>query len=198
MNQDEIDRQRALKRYQELYDRSPGLQAVSANREGNIQFLEKLFLKDKTLNVLEITEQEQWNWLHKSLLHIPNPDEWTGTPVNVIQFYIKNNVPVNAKDCYGMTPLHYAMRGKNADAAIALLEAGADPNIPNCENVIPLAMIGGMPERLEVLKLLLEKGGNANYKNGNNELSIVNSIKKHLGDEEEFIPVIKLLEQYSA
>lgn len=162
MNQDEIDRQRALKRYQELYDSSPGLQAVSANREGNIQFLEKLFLKDKTLNVSEITEHEQWNWLHKSLLHIPNPDEWTGTPVSVIQFYIKNNVPINAQDRYGMTPLHYAMRGENADAAIALLEAGADPNIPDRDNVRPLSMIGYLPERLDILEMMLEKGANVN------------------------------------
>ena len=55
-----------------------------------------------------------------------------------------------------MTPLHYAMRGENAEAAIALLEAGADPNVPNRDNIIPLAMIGGMPERLDLLKLMLD------------------------------------------
>ena len=59
-----------------------------------------------------------------------------------------------------MTPLHYAMRGKNAEAAIALLEAGADPNIPNRDNIRPISMIGGMPERLDVLQLMLNKGAN--------------------------------------
>ncbi|MGP5361627.1 hypothetical protein ACTXL1_12655, partial [Psychrobacter celer] len=37
--------------------------------------------------------------------------------------------------------------------------------------IIPLAMIGGMPERLDLLKLMLDKGANTHYKNGNNELS---------------------------
>lgn len=93
-----------------------------------------------------------------------------------------------------MTPLHYAMRGENAEAAIALLEAGADPNVPNRDNIIPLAMIGGMPKRLDLLKLMLDKGANTHYKNGINELSIVNSMKKHLGSQEKFIPVIQLLD----
>lgn len=38
-----------------------------------------------------------------------------------------------------MTPLHYTMRAKNGDAALALLEAGANPDIPNQDNVTPLA-----------------------------------------------------------
>ena len=41
-----------------------------------------------------------------------------------------------------------------------MLEAGADPNIPNRDNVIPLAMIGMIPKRLDVLELMLKKGGN--------------------------------------
>ncbi|MDU1346844.1 hypothetical protein [Eikenella corrodens] len=50
-----------------------------------------------------------------------------------------------------MTPLHYAMQAKNGDAALALLDAGANPNIPNRDNVIPLGMMGAMPHRLDVL-----------------------------------------------
>ena len=106
-----------------------------------------------------------------------NPKE---PPKKTIEFFTEKGVPINAQDSYGMTPLHYAMRGENAEAAIALLEAGADPNVPNRDNIIPLAMIGGMPERLDLLKLMLDKGANTHYKNGNNELSIVNSMKKHL------------------
>lgn len=62
-----------------------------------------------------------------------------------------------------MTPLHYAMRSKNVDAAIALLNAGADPNIPNQDNLIPLSMIGYLPDRLDVLELMLEKGANVHF-----------------------------------
>ena len=191
------DKARVLKRYQELYDSSPDLQVVVANREGDIEKLDRVFLQDKALDVLDVSEKEHWNWLHRSLLHIPNAKKWTGTPLSTIEFYIKKGVPINAQDIYGMTPLHYAMRGKNAEAAITLLEAGADPNIPNRDNIIPLAMIGGMPERLDLLELMLVKGGNVNYINGDNELDIIDSMEKHLGGQEKFIPVIQLLEEYS-
>ena len=83
-----------------------------------------------------------------------NPDE---PPPVTISYLINQGIPINAQDVYGMTPLHYAMRSQNADAAIALLEAGADPNIPNRDNVIPLAMIGMIPKRLDVLELMLKK-----------------------------------------
>ena len=57
-----------------------------------------------------------------------------------------------------MTPLHYAMRAENGDAAMVLLEAGADPNIETyTDQGIPLAMIGGIPDRLDVLKAMLDK-----------------------------------------
>ncbi|WP_019673728.1 ankyrin repeat domain-containing protein [Psychrobacter lutiphocae] len=190
-------KEHALKRYQEIYDSNPVFRVVVANEKGDIEKLKNMFLKDKELDVLAVTEKEEWNWLHRSLMHIPNAEKWTGTPLSTIEFYIKNNVPVNAQDSYGMTPLHYAMRGKNAEAAIALLEAGADPNIPNRDNVIPLAMIGGMPERLDVLELMLEKGGNPNYINASNDISIVKSLKKHVGHMDKFKPVIELLEKYS-
>lgn len=192
-------REEISKRYQDLYEQDPELRVAHANRKGDIDFLNNIFLIDNLLAISAVTEEAKWNWLHRSLMHIPNQaKEWTGTPLTTVKFYIDKGVTINAQDRYGMTPLHYAMRGKNAEAAIALLEAGADPNIPNRDNVIPLAMIGGMPERLDLLKLMLDKGANTHYKNGNNELSIVNSMKKHLGSQEKFIPVIQLLEQYAS
>lgn len=43
---------------------------------------------------------------------------------------------------------------------MALLEAGADPNIPNQDNLRPLSMIGYMPNRLDILEMMLDKGAN--------------------------------------
>lgn len=162
-------------------------------KKGQIEEAVKLF-EVNDMDYFETSPTDKWNWLHELLMGF-NSDK---PPKKTIKFFIEKGVPINAQDSYGMTPLHYAMRGKNAEAAIALLEAGADPNIPNRDNVIPLAMIGGMPERLDLLKLMLDKGANTHYKNGNNELSIVNSMKKHLGSQEKFIPVIQLLEQYAS
>lgn len=112
-----------------------------------------------------------------------------------IKFLIDKGVPVNAQDIYGMTPLHYAMRSRNADAAIILLNAGADPNIPNVDNVTPLAMIGIMPEQLELLKLMLDKGGNVNFHNGHH--TIIEALEKYWIDKEGYLPVVQLMKKYA-
>lgn len=161
-------------------------------KKGQIEEAVELF-EANDMDYFETSPTDKWNWLHELLMGFNSKEP----PKKTIEFFIEKGVPINAQDSYGMTPLHYAMRGKNAEAAIALLEVGADPNIPNRDNVIPLAMIGGMPERVDLLKLMLDKGANMHYKNGDNELSIVNSMKKHLGNQEKFIPVIQLLEQYA-
>ncbi|POY45222.1 hypothetical protein C3007_01340 [Avibacterium gallinarum] len=169
-----------------------GIEILEALDEGNTQNIDGILLGSGR-NLNEVTPKEKWNWLHKALLGF-NPHK---PPKESIKYLIKQGIPVNAQDIYGMTPLHYAMRAKNADAAIALLEAGADPNIPNRDNVIPLAMMGGIPDRLDVLKLMLDKGGNVHYKNGNNELGIVYSVKKHLGKQDRYKPMIELMEKYA-
>ncbi|HDL2103130.1 TPA: ankyrin repeat domain-containing protein [Mannheimia haemolytica] len=94
-----------------------------------------------------------------------------------------------------MTPLHYAMRAKNVDAAIALLNAGADPNIPNQDNLIPLRMCIRYPERLDLLELMLKKGGDVHYFNGQFEL--IEGMRKYNGNKPEFKAVIELLEKYA-
>ncbi|MGR3806825.1 ankyrin repeat domain-containing protein [Pasteurella testudinis] len=148
-------RQTFEERYQELYEKDFDLQAVTANGDGDLTLLNKLFFEEKKLDILEKTPKEKWNWLHRCNL-------LSAAPLSVVQFYIAHGVEVNAQDMYGMTPLHYAMRSKNAEGAIALLNAGADPNIPNRDNLRPLSMIGYLKDRLDILKLMLEKGANVN------------------------------------
>ncbi|WP_337790815.1 ankyrin repeat domain-containing protein [Mannheimia pernigra] len=113
----------------------------------------------------------------------------------MIEHLISKGLDVNAQDCYGMTPLHYAMRSRNVDAVIALLNAGADPNIENKDQVIPLSMIGAVPKELELIELMLKKGGNVHYFNGQFEL--IEGMKKYNGNKPEFKAVIELLEKYS-
>ncbi|MDO9831815.1 ankyrin repeat domain-containing protein [Glaesserella parasuis] len=109
---------------------------VEANSNDNINFLNEVFLDKKVADIKKITDFDKWNYLHRILCYF-NPS------VELVRFYISNGLDVNAQDKYGMTPLHYAMRAKNVDAAIALLNAGADPNIPNQDNLIPLRMCKG-------------------------------------------------------
>ena len=112
-----------------------------------------------------------------------------------MKYLINQGIPINAQDVYGMTPLHYAMRSQNADAAIALLEAGADPNIPNRDNVIPLAMIGMIPKRLDVLELMLKKGGNVHFYNGHYE--VLQLLELFWSHDKDYIPVIEMMKQYA-
>ena len=124
-------------------------------KHGQIEEAQKMF-EENGMDYLEVSKEDKCNWLHQLLTGFSSELP----PKKTIEFFIKKGVPVNAQDIYGMTPLHYAMRAKNGDAAIALLEAGADPNIPNQDNLRPLSMIGYIPNRLDILKMMLDKGAN--------------------------------------
>lgn len=165
-----------------------GIRILDALDEADFAALDKLFSVDADIN--KITENDKWSWLHKALLGFDSQKP----PRESIEYLIRHGLDVNAQDRYGMTPLHYAMRSKNVAAATALLEAGANPNIPNIENVTPLACIGGMPEQLGLLKLMLDKGGDVNYFNGQHGL--LEGLKKYGSDIPHFPEVIALMEQY--
>nr|WP_259456196.1 ankyrin repeat domain-containing protein [Moraxella catarrhalis] len=167
-----------------------GVEILDALCLGNITLAENLLKQHPQHNLLAVNSDKK-NWLHK-VTDSMNPDE---PPPVTISYLINQGIPINAQDVYGMTPLHYAMRSKNADAAIALLEAGADPNIPNRDNVIPLAMIGMIPKRLDVLELMLKKGGNVHFYNGHYEvLQLLELLWSH---DKDYIPVIEMMKQYA-
>ncbi|WP_044469612.1 ankyrin repeat domain-containing protein [Mannheimia massilioguelmaensis] len=161
---------------------------VEANSNENINFLTEVFLDKKIADIKKITEFDKWNYLHRILCYF-NPS------LNLVRFYIDNGLDINAQDRYGMTPLHYAMRSKNVEAAMALLNAGADPNIPNQDNLIPLSMIGYLPDRLDLLKLMLEKGANVHFLVNENE-SILESYKP-TPLEPHLSPIYDLMMKYS-
>ena len=171
----------------EEYKDDPKMLVTISNREGNIAMLEDIFFISKKLDIHYLSA-DKWNWLHKCNLSF-------AAPLSVMEFYIKHGVEINAQDMYGMTPLHYAMQEKNVEGAIALLNAGADPNIPDRDNATALAYINGMPEEIELLKLMLEKGGDVHFNNGQHE--ILEGIKKYSSEDPKFKPVIELMEKYA-
>ncbi|NEN76627.1 ankyrin repeat domain-containing protein [Pelistega sp. NLN82] len=167
-----------------------GMRVVRANREGNIALLKEIFLEKKLVDIFYITTDEEKNWLHRCNFNRISP-----APLSVMEFYIKQGVPINAQDIYGMTPLHYAMEAKNTEGTIALLEAGANPNLPNIRGIIPLSLIGYFPERLNILQLMLDKGANVNHIINENQ-TIVESYKPREG-EDYLLPVYELMKQYA-
>lgn len=168
-----------------------GEQIVGANGDGNILFLEEMERTGK-FDPLYTTPSERWNFLHRI-----NINSYSPAPLPTVYFYLERGVEVNAQDCYGMTPLHYAMQAENGDAALALLEAGANPNIPNQDNVIPLGMMGAMPHRLDVLKKMLENGGDVHYPNANSGMELLAFTKHYRSEREGFKEIIELMEQYA-
>ena len=161
---------------------------VESNFNNDLQLLRKIFLENKLADIKKITSLDKWNYLHRILCY-------SEPKVELIQFYIDNGVDVNAQDIYGMTPLHYALRSKNAEAAIALLKAGANPNLPNQDGLIPLSMIGYIPERLDVLELMLQKGANVHYLVNEDE-TILESYKP-TENEPQLKPIYELMKKYS-
>ena len=167
------------------------VETIRAIQEGDVLFLKRIFLVEKKLDILYKSEKENWNWLHMGLLLCSKEDFIAPS----ITFFIENNVSVNLQDIYGMTPLHYALRSKNIDAAIALLKAGANPNLPNERGIAPLSYINGFPERLDLLQLMLDNGGDVDFFTGQH--GILEGIKKYRSQDPKFKPVIELMEKYS-
>ncbi|MCG6818894.1 ankyrin repeat domain-containing protein, partial [Moraxella catarrhalis] len=92
----------------------------------------------------------------------------------------------------------YAMRSKNADAAIALLEAGADPNIPNKDGLRPLSMVGYTKDRLDVLELMLKKGGNVhNIMGDGSNRTILESWLPTENEEQWVFDIYNLMKKYA-
>jgi ankyrin repeat protein len=111
-------------------------------------------LIDDGLGIASKVEGDDWNYLHMALVSISPPPS-----PNVVQHLISVGVDVNARDRDHWTPLHFAARVKSHECITLLLDAGADPNVPNNEGVTPLhQLLLAPPMDTELVGLMLEHG----------------------------------------
>lgn len=166
------------------------LQFLTGIYEANFECIENLV--DSGLGSFSrVTLVENWNWLHTALMDFNKEMP----PRKSIEYLINKGVDVNAQDCYCMTPLHYAMRKENVGAAMALLEAGANPNAANLKNIIPLAYINGQPEEIDLLQLMLDKGGDVHFYNGYE--TILEGVKEHSLTNKKLLPVVDMMQRHA-
>ena len=64
---------------------------------------------------------------------------------------------------YGMSLLNWAIYIEKLDCVKILAEMGADPNLPDYEDLTPLIAAANIYETSEYLKVLLKHGGDPNY-----------------------------------
>jgi len=108
-----------------------------------------------------VVEPDQWNYLHRALVSVAQPAD-----ARMVRHLIERGVPVDARDRYGNTPLYYAAQAKNVAAMQALLDAGADVNTKNEEEVTPLReLLVRKPLNLEAVELLLSHGADMHQAN---------------------------------
>ena len=138
---------------EELQHLKYDMQALDANEIGDIEMLKILFSQHFDAHHVDVNSKT--NWLHRVMKLATK----TTPPIVTLQFYLDQGLDVNAQDWYNNTALHYALEKKNAECALFLLQAGANPNIPNKGNIIPMGMTGYLPEREDVVHELLKHGG---------------------------------------
>ena len=125
------------------------MQVLKANKQGDIETLKVIFAQH--LDVHHVDINSKFTRLHIAIESV--------TPIETLQFYLNQGLEVNAQDWFNNTALHYALEKKNAECALFLLQAGANPNLQNKENIIPMGMTGYLPEREDVVHELLKHGG---------------------------------------
>lgn len=170
-------------------DEEVEMEAYRALKNMDLERADELF--SSKVNIQRITKNEKWNWLHQLLMSIEAP------PSKSVKYLIDKGVPINAIDCFGMTPLHYAMRKyKDYEIAKLLLEGGADPNLPDGNGtLIPFRAACGQPFDKKMVDLFLQYGGDpyVEDKYGEKWLEVLN---KTLNDLEGWTPVRIYLNEY--
>ncbi len=114
----------------------------------------------KSLDALEMLNPEELGKLLLAEVMEDSPD------VRYVKNLIDVGCPINAKDEFGCTPLHYAARYGDFEVVELLIKCGGDINAVDMFNRTALYWASKMGE-LEVVELLLSNGADIYIRNTN-------------------------------
>jgi ankyrin repeat protein len=83
--------------------------------------------------------------------------------IEAVKQNLTEGVDVNAKEQFGMTPLHYAARSGHKEIVELLIAEGADVNAKDGDGFTPLHPAAYMGQK-EIVELLIAKGADMNAK----------------------------------
>ncbi|GFV23098.1 putative ankyrin repeat protein RF_0381 [Trichonephila clavipes] len=91
---------------------------------------------------------------------------------DIVKYLVSKDADINAKDKYGRTPLHFAVKSGNLDIVKYLIKNGADVNTKNRYNWTLLHEAAAHDGQLDIVRYLVDKGAdvNARDKRGNTPL----------------------------
>ncbi|KAF6204280.1 hypothetical protein GE061_002620 [Apolygus lucorum] len=150
-----------------------GCKLNHGNKHGNtplLHFLQNNFDKKSIQTLIDLgADCRVQNLEGISPLHLVSRSlEYHDDVHEIVGILLKGGGKVNAQDCYGNTPIHYAVRDEsttNMKAIRKLLHAGANLNITNSLGMAPLHIVCSNGGNF-LAQTLLDFGADVNLKDG--------------------------------